>query len=424
MESRSRSGRIRAASKQRKRLTHQLEAGRPVQMRESSVTTSDRRLTPRTKLVEIAYIGMGPENGGLVLDVSDGGLSFHSVAPVRKAETIRFLLSLRGHSRIEGAGEVVWTDEMKTVCGLRFTSLSAGAREYLNNWTDQSRMAQASRGRGISIAPRPTPRTQESPAWLANQSEAVAQPAFAKSPVAEDYLSQPTVRSIWREPISFWIMFGVLGAALAVTAFIYGVRVGRSTHNSVAQSAAAPEAPATLQIPEPAAAPASSAASDKPIVSASALEDPSNATSALAEVSSVPNETPSHPGGTFVNASKTEDLAASSFQRPGDAGIDTQLPDQHAEVALEAGKSELAAALAALHGSNGIRDSSKAARLLWAAVANDNSTAEVVLADLYLRGDGVAKSCEQAHVLLKAASKSGNVQGLEKLGDLDTNGCP
>jgi TPR repeat protein len=48
----------------------------------------------------------------------------------------------------------------------------------------------------------------------------------------------------------------------------------------------------------------------------------------------------------------------------------------------------------------------------------------VVLADLYLRGDGVAKSCEQARVLLKAASKSGNVQGQEKLGELDTNGCP
>ena len=37
-------------------------------------TTAERRQAPRTKLVEIAYIGMGPENGGLVLDVSDGGL--------------------------------------------------------------------------------------------------------------------------------------------------------------------------------------------------------------------------------------------------------------------------------------------------------------------------------------------------------------
>jgi TPR repeat protein len=61
---------------------------------------------------------------------------------------------------------------------------------------------------------------------------------------------------------------------------------------------------------------------------------------------------------------------------------------------------------------------------LWAAVANDNAAAEVVLADLYLHGDGVAKSCEQGRVLLQAASKSGNVQGQEKLEELNTNGCP
>ena len=143
-----------------------LGIGLTVRMRESSVTTLDRRQSPRTKLVEIAYIGMGPENGGLVLDVSDGGLSFHSVAPVRQAETIDFLLSSRGHNRIEGSGEVVWTNDMKTVCGLRFTSLSAGAREYLYNWTNQSRMAVAARKQGVSPAPPANPHQKSRPPHL------------------------------------------------------------------------------------------------------------------------------------------------------------------------------------------------------------------------------------------------------------------
>jgi hypothetical protein len=393
-------------------------------MRETSVTTSDRRQTPRTKLVEIAYIGMGPENGGLVLDVSDGGLSFHAVAPVQPAETIRFLLSLRGHSRIEGAGEVVWTNEMKTVCGLRFTSLSAGAREHINNWTNRSRMPVAARQKGLSLAPPAIRQTDEPPAFLATQSNMEAEPVFAIPPANEVYLSEPTVKSMWREPIFFWIMFGILGTTLAVTAFIYGVRVGKSEISSAAQSAAAPDSPASPQVPEPAAVPASSAASDAPSDSSSTPAVPNDATSVQGDATSAPNEAPSHPGGAFVNASKTDDLPASSFQRPSDGELDAKAPDQHAEVALEAGKSELAAAQAALRGTNGIRDSSKAARLLWAAVANDNSGAEVVLADLYLRGDGVAKSCEQGRVLLTAASKSGNVLGQEKLGELDKNGCP
>ena len=394
-------------------------------MRESSVTTLDRRQSPRTKLVEIAYIGMGPENGGLVLDVSDGGLSFHSVAPVRQAETIDFLLSSRGHNRIEGSGEVVWTNDMKTVCGLRFTSLSADAREYLYNWTNQSRMAVAARKQGVSPAPPANPQSEESTAPLARRSDTEKESAFATPAADESYLSEPTARPLWREPVFFWVMFGILGTALAVTAFIYGVRVGKSEISSVAQPAAAPDSQASPQVPEPPTVPASSAASDaSPVSAITPTVPPSDANSVQDHAPSVPNEATSHLAGTFVNASKTDGIPASSFQRPGEGGLDAKASDQHAEIALEAGKSELAAALASLRGTNGVRDSSKAARLLWAAVENHNSSAEVVLADLYLRGDGVTKSCEQGRVLLNAASKSGNVQGQEKLEELDANGCP
>ena len=395
-------------------------------MREPSGKTPDRRQAPRTKLVEIAYIGMGPENGGLVLDVSDGGLSFHSVAPVRMSETINFLLSLRGHSRIEGVGEVVWTNAMKTVCGLRFTSLSAGAREYLNNWTNQSRMAAPARKRGLSAVPRAIPDTQHSPASLASAATKEADPVIATSPAPEIYLSEPTDRSVWREPFFFWIMFGILGTALAVTAFIYGERVGKSEIGSAMDSVTLPAPQADPQAPAPAAAPASPQVNDAPAVPSATPAVPSNSSSAQRDVPTAQNEPASRLGGTFVNASKTDSVLPNSFQRPGDEAVDAKVSDQNqnAEVALEAGKSELAAALASLRGANGLRDSAKAARLLWAAVQNNNSTAEVVLADLYLRGDGVAKSCEQGRVLLAAASKNGNVQGQEKLAELDANGCP
>jgi TPR repeat protein len=62
--------------------------------------------------------------------------------------------------------------------------------------------------------------------------------------------------------------------------------------------------------------------------------------------------------------------------------------------------------------------------LLWAAVANGNSEAEVILAGLYLAGNGVAKNCEQGRVLLKAAAKTGNTQANVKLEELIANGCP
>lgn len=367
-------------------------------MRESPETTRDRRQAPRMKLVEIAYIGMGPENGGVVLNVSDGGLAFRAVAPVQPDETIHFSLSLRGHSRFEGAGNVVWTNEMRTVCGLRFTSLADGGREQLNDWANQSRMPVAARENTLA----PTPQT-ESPASDASPLDSNAGPVFAISPAAKAPLSNPEIRTLRQTPFFRWIMFGLLSAALTVAAFNYGVYVGKSETSSVARSAANPGSPASPPISAPIPVPDSSIASD---------------------ATSVPTGTPAAPSDAPVDASKTGDTSGSTVQRPGPEGNGAAVPDRHAAQELEAGKSELAAALAYLNGNRGQRDSSLAVPLLWAAVGNGNSTAEVMLADLYVHGDGVAKNCEQGRILLIAASRSGNAQADVKLGELNTNGCP
>jgi len=74
-------------------------------------------------------------------------------------------------------------------------------------------------------------------------------------------------------------------------------------------------------------------------------------------------------------------------------------------------------------GVNTRRDRSGVARQLWSAVEAGDSSAEVALAQLYLTGDGVPRSCEQARVLLKAASKNGNIEALERLRKLNKNTC-
>jgi hypothetical protein len=59
---------------------------------------------------------------------------------------------------------------------------------------------------------------------------------------------------------------------------------------------------------------------------------------------------------------------------------------------------------------------------LWAQVANESSSAEVALARLYLNGIGVPQSCQQARVLLLAASKKGNGDAQRLLSD-DATRC-
>jgi cell division protein FtsN len=115
------------------------------------MVTTDRQ-TPRMKVTGLAYVNLGPDNGGIILDISEGGLCFQSTGPVKQTETIRFWYSPRSHqimarqveaqtrgvSRlIEAGSELAWTDETRKKGGLRFTNLSAEDREQIREWIRQ-----------------------------------------------------------------------------------------------------------------------------------------------------------------------------------------------------------------------------------------------------------------------------------------------
>jgi len=62
---------------------------------------------------------------------------------------------------------------------------------------------------------------------------------------------------------------------------------------------------------------------------------------------------------------------------------------------------------------------------LWTEVQAGNSKAAVELAELYLKGNGVPKNCQQARVLLLAASEKRNTAAIKRLHDLDQGAaCP
>ena len=101
-----------------------------------------------------------------------------------------------------------------------------------------------------------------------------------------------------------------------------------------------------------------------------------------------------------------------------DAALSRQpIPDQ------ENGALDLRLAQRYLGGSMGVRDPSEAAKFLWKAVSKQNTAAALLLSDLYLRGDGVPKSCDQARLLLVAAAKRGSPQAAQQLHNLESQGC-
>jgi cell division protein FtsN len=98
------------------------------------ITWAERRLSPRKAWV--ADINFEPNNGGIVLNLSEGGLGFRSIAPVQPDGPIRFWFSL-DNQRVQASGELAWVDASQKTGGLRFTALPQEAREQIRHWTTQ-----------------------------------------------------------------------------------------------------------------------------------------------------------------------------------------------------------------------------------------------------------------------------------------------
>lgn len=99
--------------------------------------------------------------------------------------------------------------------------------------------------------------------------------------------------------------------------------------------------------------------------------------------------------------------------------------NSQAELLARSGAEELAVAQGYLNGTNGQgRNSAEAAKWLWRSIAKHNAEATFLLSDMYLKGDGVSKNCDQARVLLDAATLKGVKGAGERLRHLQAFGCP
>lgn len=121
-----------------------------------------------------------------------------------------------------------------------------------------------------------------------------------------------------------------------------------------------------------------------------------------------------------ADASKLTGPPASSAagSTPGKAKPSPQAADDDQDVVVRKivpGTDEVAKA-------DNASDSAAAAAWLWKATAKGNPAAPVRLADMYVKGDGVPRSCEQAMVLLKTAAEKENSMARNRLASMYSSG--
>jgi outer membrane biosynthesis protein TonB len=99
--------------------------------------TPERRQSPRHPVRPTEYIEIGDSNGGIILDISAGGMAVASAHALVGNQTLLFRFQLpRSLEIIEASGEINWIGETKKRAGVRFVDLPPAAREQIQRWID------------------------------------------------------------------------------------------------------------------------------------------------------------------------------------------------------------------------------------------------------------------------------------------------
>jgi len=370
----------------------------------------DRRQESRKVPDRFAFLQVEGDDGGTVLDVSERGLRFETFGPVCETGQIHFWFSLNLREQIEAWGEVAWLNAAKKCGGLRFLRLSEEGRAQIREWISQPALRAApdeellSWGTAKELpASREVPETDATASLEARPRQAASVSARKEAVDASTLFPVPQKlevtelvplerhRSQMRRQLIVGLLLGTcISATIAVAAIKYSNY--RYQNRSLAK------------VPVELSAPASGGASlpEAPI-------NPTTAGSASADIfgsgTQKKRATGAHPPSIL----------------PTETGGHPSPPAGEARASMPAAQ---APGQPSLSGNTSRQKTSLSAPQLWVLVQAGNSNAAAALAELYIKGDGVAQNCTQARLLLLVASEKGNAVAIKRLAELDKTGCP
>lgn len=312
-------------------------------------------------------------------------------------------------------------------CGLCGTKLAELAEDEVRAFEREETVAPAPRAENQAIAEPEPARSEFEPSYHYVLNNANGLSLFQNAGHADyeersDDQSSDDYHSDWEdEPGSsppYRIYFGV---ALAVVILVLGYFAWHAAQTSPTSDGPLPPPPAATKQNEPATA--AKAGDEQPQTPRQeSVQAASNqiASRKKADEAAADRADP-QPAEAKTQPAKEEN-AARTPPPASNREADTQTAPANASSGN--GSEELAVAERYLNGTSGQgRDSAEAAKWLWKSIAKHNGQATVLLADLYMKGDGVSKNCDQARVLLDSAASKGVSGAGERLRNLQALGC-
>ncbi len=97
--------------------------------------SGERRRLPRRRIYALAYLEVGSDNGGMVLDLSEYGLALQAFNPLIDLTRVNLRIQPpKSRKKIVATAEITWLSESQTEAGLRFLDLSEDARMEIADW--------------------------------------------------------------------------------------------------------------------------------------------------------------------------------------------------------------------------------------------------------------------------------------------------
>jgi len=92
-----------------------------------------RRRASRIDTPKLMYVGLDGDNGGILLNASEGGIAVRIVHGLPLHSRVQLQLRVPGKLPINAVGEVVWADGSRRL-GIRFLEMSDDSRLQLRDW--------------------------------------------------------------------------------------------------------------------------------------------------------------------------------------------------------------------------------------------------------------------------------------------------
>jgi TonB family protein len=149
-----------------------------------SVPASDRRAHPRQRIRSLAYVHLGEGNGGIILNISEGGIGVQAAEALDEGEgVIGMRIEIpRSRKRLEVRGEIMWVGESRKEAGLRFVDLQEDALRRIRSWM--------AREESPGTAPEDSEEDVEAPVVRAAEDRAETVVAEESSARAENSIAE------------------------------------------------------------------------------------------------------------------------------------------------------------------------------------------------------------------------------------------